>query len=412
MQVSDTKITDTATITSTTEIVDKFVKIAKGSFGSIYTNKKIVMKRSFYVTPEIYGFFVRIPNVLSINNIMFHDKYISYEYDYHPNTFMDRGEIFPQDIADLIIALLRLRTLNIVHMDIKPTNIFYNDKGQIQLADLGGIYHLDTDTYVNGGAGTYYTVSPENVLGRQFHVNSQVWSIGMLLYHRLVTDHKNVYSFMRAFETKDSKTLPNVNANLFETFVNEAKESKYNMNIMKNSNHADLQDFIMKCLIINRHTRPTLEDLLKHPFLKSCNTQYEHTNYILTHSISYPINNILGIITQLANTIKKKKIPYKLFSILLHLSLSTPLTIAESINASYLMYYNNCIDILKYPKIYEKLRGSGIMPGNCIYYCVESKEELYKFLRILEICPGVYLTLKPKTKFYTPQYIDLLEYLK
>lgn len=397
---------------ATSETILQFTKIAKGTYGSIFTDKKTVQKKSIYITPEIFGFFTRIPNVLSINNIIFADTNIIYEYDYHPNTFMDRVEIFPQDIADLIIALIRLKTLNLVHMDIKPNNIFYNNKGQIQLADLGGLYHLDTADYVEGGVGTYYSVSPENILHNKFYTNSQVWSIGILLYHRLVTDYSNLKTLIDIFDKNKPNTFQTIAPNAIEIFVREAKESKFNMNIMKNSNHSDLQDFILKCLTINRHIRPELEDLLKHPFLKDCNVKYNHSIYIFPHTIEQPIHNSVGIVTQIINIIKLKKIQYKVFSMIIHIVMTTPLTITEAMECAFSMYYKNSININKIKDIYNKIKVCGFMPGNSIYYSIESKEELYKFLKSLEISPGIYLTLIPKQKFYSPQYIDLQEYLK
>lgn len=391
----------------------KIYHVCDGRFGKIFTDYLIVNKVTKTISAEIFAPCIKIPNVIEITNIYFTDDNLIYEYEFHPKIFMQHNEICPQDIVNLIIALIRLRKLNLVHMDLKPNNIFYDKNNQIQIADLGGLHHIGPNGYVKNGTGTYYSVSPENILKKQFYVNSQVWSIGICLFHTLSIDQSIIAKYIKDLEPPNPKEVPNVEIDVFENFVKKVKEASLDMTNTKNMSHESLKDFIIKCLTVNRETRPDLEDLLYQPLLVECNIDYKHYNYITAHTYKCNINNIKGIVTQIANMYRNGSILYKLFSIIVHLALTTPLTLQEANAIAIKFCHYNYIDITPENKeIYQKLKGCYIMPGNCIYYCMHSKIELYKFLKTLETTPSIYANLNPIQNFYVPQYIDLLEYLK
>ncbi|KAI0032571.1 kinase [Vararia minispora EC-137] len=65
-------------------------------------------------------------------------------------------------------------------LDIKPSNILCNSKGQIKICDFGvsgELINSIADTFV--GTSTY--MSPERIQGAQYTVKSDVWSLGISL---------------------------------------------------------------------------------------------------------------------------------------------------------------------------------------------------------------------------------------
>lgn len=68
----------------------------------------------------------------------------------------------------------------ILHRDIKPSNILVNSGGEIKLCDFGvsgSLINSQANTFV----GTRSYMAPERLTGRQYNVQSDVWSLGVSL---------------------------------------------------------------------------------------------------------------------------------------------------------------------------------------------------------------------------------------
>lgn len=82
-------------------------------------------------------------------------------------------------------ALKTLHSNKIIHRDIKPDNIFLSNEDKIKLGDLGVAKIFETLSDNTGNhtfAGTYLYMSPE-ILNRQaYSFNTDVWSLGCVVY--------------------------------------------------------------------------------------------------------------------------------------------------------------------------------------------------------------------------------------
>ncbi|MBA2692978.1 MAG: serine/threonine protein kinase [Rubrobacter sp.] len=90
--------------------------------------------------------------------------------------------------AQLLEALAYAHRRGIVHRDIKPSNILMTPSGTVKVADFGiaRIVEDDVETGEPGeiiGSARY--MSPEQLRGREATQQSDIYSVGILLYHCL-----------------------------------------------------------------------------------------------------------------------------------------------------------------------------------------------------------------------------------
>jgi len=110
--------------------------------------------------------------------------------------FLDEKEAL-QIIRATAKALSHAHGRSIIHRDVKPENIIFDENNVPKLTDFGLVMHYDTDhlTLTQEGmmVGSFYYASPEQVDGRRdIDGRSDVYSLGATLYYAL-TGH-TVYS--------------------------------------------------------------------------------------------------------------------------------------------------------------------------------------------------------------------------
>merc|ERR1712226_1442955 len=95
------------------------------------------------------------------------------------------GKIGEKYLRKITYAVLRglsyLREKHqIIHRDVKPSNILVNSAGEIKICDFGVSGQL-IDSMANTFVGTRSYMSPERLQGSQYSVLSDIWSIGLSL---------------------------------------------------------------------------------------------------------------------------------------------------------------------------------------------------------------------------------------
>ncbi|CAD6445658.1 0c9e8d3c-da23-404a-9289-c2052f454b4c [Sclerotinia trifoliorum] len=188
--------------------------------------------------------------------------------------FMDGGSIdklygdgIPENVLRKITYATTqgLKTLkdehNIIHRDVKPTNILVNTKGQVKICDFGVSGNLVASiAKTNIGCQSY--MAPERISGGgisqaganpgggTYSVQSDIWSLGLSViecamgrYPYPPETYNNIFSQLSAIVDGDPPDLPE------EGFTPVAR------------------NFVRGCLNKIPKLRPTYSDLLQHPWL-------------------------------------------------------------------------------------------------------------------------------------------------
>ena len=125
--------------------------------------------------------------------------YIAYEY-VPGRTMRDAirsGALSDEDAitaaAQVLDALAHAHRAGIVHRDVKPANILLEDRDEIavRLLDFGLAQFdgADTLTAVGDVPGTLAYIAPERLAGADASPESDVWSVGVLLWETLTDRH-------------------------------------------------------------------------------------------------------------------------------------------------------------------------------------------------------------------------------
>ncbi|KAL2069038.1 hypothetical protein VTL71DRAFT_15376 [Oculimacula yallundae] len=186
--------------------------------------------------------------------------------------FMDGGSIdkiygdgIPENVLRKITYATTqgLRTLkddhNIIHRDVKPTNILVNTRGQVKICDFGVSGNLVASiAKTNIGCQSY--MAPERIsgggmsqaggAGGTYSVQSDIWSLGLSIiecsmgrYPYPPETYNNIFSQLSAIVDGEPPDLP---------------EEGYS---------ATARDFVHGCLNKIPKLRPTYSMLLAHPWL-------------------------------------------------------------------------------------------------------------------------------------------------
>lgn len=198
---------------------------------------------------------------------------------------LKKADRVPEDILGVItIAVLKglsyLRdNHNIIHRDVKPSNILVNSRGEIKLCDFGVSGQL-IDSMANSFVGTRSYMSPERLQGANYTIQSDIWSFGLSLIEMAIGRYPIPPPEENQKSTSPSHlmrlppgTRPPSGVNndarpmaifeLLDYIVNEPPPK-----LPPEQFSAEFCEFVNKCLVKNPSERANLKVLMNHDFIK------------------------------------------------------------------------------------------------------------------------------------------------
>ena len=183
-------------------------KLGRGATGVVYLAKDPYIKRNvaikvaqtstdrarerFLVEAQSAGQFNH-PNIVSIYDAGVQDDfcYLAMEY-IEGNTlemYCDKDNLLPaQKVIEIILSLCSAldysHKRNVVHRDIKPANIMLDAENITKITDFG-VAQMTESTAVAGIFGTPSYMSPEQVTEESISPQSDIFSVGCVLYELL-----------------------------------------------------------------------------------------------------------------------------------------------------------------------------------------------------------------------------------
>ncbi|CAF0729510.1 unnamed protein product [Brachionus calyciflorus] len=164
----------------------------------------------------------------------------------------------------------------IMHRDVKPSNILINSNGDIKLCDFGVSGQL-IDSMANTFIGTRSYMSPERLEGNCYTVQSDIWSLGLSLVEMAIGRYPipvpNEDEIIKLFQIDPKGTSPRSENRsygqpmaifeLLEYIVNEPPPT-----LPQSCFSNDFIDFLEICLKKEPSDRSDLNSLLQHRFIQ------------------------------------------------------------------------------------------------------------------------------------------------
>ena len=165
-------------------------------------------------------------------------------------------------IAEMIVAVEELHSLNIIHRDIKPGNLLISDDGHIVLADFGMSrdFNAEPTRHVRNAlrtssfdsvmeCGTPYYMSPDVWQGKPYSFEVDLWAIAVCLHELFLG--RLPFNMEVCYGHEDIKTF--------------VCEEDFTFGFYDHIS-MDLWDILNKMFRKDRNFRPTIEKLKAHEF--------------------------------------------------------------------------------------------------------------------------------------------------
>lgn len=189
-----------------------YSKLGEGGLGVVFKAKQVSMnrlvalkilhkrwlsdeefKQRFLVEARLVGKLSH-QNLIKVYDVGREDWKLYFSMEYIEGETLEEiierdGPVDPMQAIDITLQMLRairyISRFDIVHCDIKPSNIMMTTDGVAKLGDFGFVKsNIAIDVTEEGSVlGTPDYISPEQAMGRDVDFRSDLYSLGVTLYH-------------------------------------------------------------------------------------------------------------------------------------------------------------------------------------------------------------------------------------
>lgn len=265
---------------------NKTEKLGEGSYGSVYATDK-----GFAIKTEKFGYtdlltassLIEIatlrllrdcPYIIPLvdasvssensNIVMPLAKYSLHTLIGHESMHYNIKELFRK----ICLGVAHIHNNSIVHLDLKPDNILIKNGTDVYIADFGTCRHFISqlkDGIPYTEAISLFYRPPELLLMGNITFKADIWSLGCIFISMFIK--KIPYS-----GTTEEQQLDNIFARTSSLTLADLDDSKYPNRITKLKSFlygipSGAVDLIIKMLYLNPNDRPTIFDVINHPFL-------------------------------------------------------------------------------------------------------------------------------------------------
>lgn len=168
------------------------------------------------------------------------------------------GEKVLGKIAEGVLrGLSYLHEKKVIHRDIKPQNILFNERGEVKLCDFG-VSGEAVNSLATTFTGTSFYMAPERIQGQPYSVTCDVWSLGLTILE-VAQGH-----FPFGSEKITANIAPIELLVMILTFTPELRDEPECNISWSNS----FKSFIEYCLKKDPKERPSPRQMLKHPWIQ------------------------------------------------------------------------------------------------------------------------------------------------
>ncbi|KAF7118493.1 hypothetical protein CNMCM5793_008019 [Aspergillus hiratsukae] len=179
-------------------------------------------------------------------------------------------------IYQILRGLKYIHSANVIHRDLKPTNILINENCDVKICDFG-LARLQ-EPQMTGYVATRYYRAPEIMLTWQrYGVQVDVWSAGCILAEMLRgkplfpgKDHVHQFHLItNILGNPPDAVIEKITSKNTVNFVKSlpSREPRDLSTVVPKDTDPDAIDLLKKMLVIDPDTRTSAQDALRHPYL-------------------------------------------------------------------------------------------------------------------------------------------------
>eukprot|EP00002_Diphylleia_rotans_P015052 TRINITY_DN2914_c0_g1_i6.p1 TRINITY_DN2914_c0_g1~~TRINITY_DN2914_c0_g1_i6.p1 ORF type:complete len:401 (+),score=86.36 TRINITY_DN2914_c0_g1_i6:71-1273(+) len=275
----------------------KIKLLGKGSYGSVYSVKvnatnEVIALKEMNIKPMNVNERKTALNEVRLLASIHHPHIIEYKFSFIENgklyigtelaangdmdglirkcqqsrKYLDENQIW-NSVAQICSGLKALHDAGIMHRDLKSSNILICNNGILKLADFGVARILKGSEYAHTNIGTPYYLSPEQWKDQPYNEKADMWSLGIVIYELV------------------SLRLPFQGVNM-----NDLSRNVVHGQYPRLPSHAspEVTNLVSRLLVKNPKVRPSAQDVLAIPSVKSKLTVNHNLEIKLMDTIDIP----------------------------------------------------------------------------------------------------------------------------